>query len=216
MTAEMLTGRAYTAAAVLWDYTACRDDGTPTDIAIVLGCHDRAVPAHAAELFSQGRFPWLIMTGAPRKEIPEGEAICFAREAYRAGVCPPRVFIEPTATNTEENITASRKLANQRHLPSTTATLVTRPYHQRRAIMTARRHWPEIQWSTSAKPEDIGTYCQRLGDTERVLNNLVGEVQRIEAYSKRGMLDNRVTLPATVAAAVKVLNAEGYPGRPFP
>jgi uncharacterized SAM-binding protein YcdF (DUF218 family) len=51
-------------------------------------------------------------------------------------VPPGRILTEPAATNTQENVEASRRLPADR--PLTTATLVTRSYHARQALLTAR------------------------------------------------------------------------------
>lgn len=203
------------ATEVLWNYSMLPDDGRITDAAIVLGCHDTGVPTHAAALFHIGKFPLLVMTGAvshkTRDLYPEGEAHRFARIAAEHGVPPDRILVEPTATNTQENIEASRRLLADR--PLTAATLVTRPYHARRALLTARLRWPEVEWGVATGEPSFAPYAEQLG-RDRVLTYLAGEVHRLMVYRGQSLLAPDDPVPDEVPAALAVLDEHGFTPRP--
>lgn len=203
------------ATEVLRNYTMLPNDGRITDAGIALGCHDTGVPTHAAALFQARQFPLLVTTGAvshqTRDLYPEGEAHRFARIAAERGVPPDRILVEPTATNTQENIEASRRLLAER--PLTTATLVTRPYHARRALLTARLRWPEIGWGVATWETRFGPYAERLG-RDRVLSYLAGEVHRLMVYRGQSLLAPDDPVPDEVRAALVVLDEHGYTPRP--
>lgn len=215
----MRTSTLENAIAVLWTYTVMQDDDRVTDVGIVLGCHDTHVARHAATLYGAGRFPLLVTTGRAstqtRALFPEGEARRFASIAREHGVPYDRIIVEPSALNTQDNVVATRDVIAARGMTVTSATLVTRPYHARRALLTAARHWPEVSWGTATGEPNVDEYCERLS-RDRVLSYLVGEIRRLVVYGERGMLDLDAAIPADVYAALDILAAHGYAGRPIP
>ena len=88
--------------------------GRPADVAIGLGSHDLGVPAFCAELYRAGLFPSLVFSGGSNPTAPErfprGEAVHFREHALDLGVPAEAVLLEPSATNTGQNITLSREL----------------------------------------------------------------------------------------------------------
>lgn len=203
------------AARVLWDYTLLPDDRRITDVGIALGCHDTNVARHAAGLFRAGRFPLLVTSGAvssaTRALYPEGEGRRFARIAVEHGVAPARILVEATATNTQENIEATRRLLAGWRLAA--ATLVTRPYHARRALLTARLRWPDVAWGVATGEPGFAPYADRLG-CDRVLTYLAGEVHRLIIYAERSLLAADDPVPDKVRMALAILAEHGYAPRP--
>lgn len=208
----------------LWDYTSVDAGGVcgqdTADIGLALGCHDPAVADHAARLVLGGRVRRLVFSGATspatRALFPEGEAVHFARRALAAGVPPRSVILETNATNTAENYTRTRALLESMKVTVKSGLIVTRPYHQRRALLTARGNWPGVEWHATAGELDFDAYRAQLGDTDRVINYVVGEVLRIEAYGRRGLLGLAAPVPEHLLAAAERLAAAGYGGRPVP
>ena len=133
-------------AQILWDYHQMHHEPRNTDIAIGLGSHDIGVAEHAADLYHQGRFPIIVFTGAnaPTTErvFPRGEAVHYAERAQALGVPAENIQIEGRARNTGENFRFTRDLAALHGLNPRSATVICRPYQQRRAFATGRKQWP--------------------------------------------------------------------------
>lgn len=203
-------------AQILWDYHQLHHELRPTDVAIGLGSHDLGVAIHAADLYRQGWFPLIVFTGANApttvERFPDGEAVHYAREAIARGVPADRIRIEPKATNTGENITLTRDLLAAEGVRPGSATLITRPYQQRRAYATARKIWPELDIIASAQPLDFHTYLAEIGDQAKVLNMLVGDTQRIWVYAERGFAIPQ-DVPSKVHDSYTRLRAAGYTNR---
>jgi vancomycin permeability regulator SanA len=211
------------AVLALWGYTAVNADEDlgqdAADIGLALGCHDLAVADHAARLMLDGRVGRLVFSGATspatRPLFPEGEAVHFARRALAAGVPPQSVVLERHATNTAENFTRTRALLDSKAVAVESGIIVTRPYHKRRALLTARHNWPGVRWRATAGEHDFDAYCAQLGDTNRVINYVVGEVIRIAAYGgERGLLGPADPVPEHLLTTAERLSAAGYGGRP--
>ncbi|MEV1293958.1 YdcF family protein [Pseudonocardia sp. NPDC049635] len=211
-----------TAEAVhtLWDYHRL-DDGTDTitDVGIGLGSHDLSVATTTAELYHRGRFPLIVFTGANAPttvdRFPRGEAVHYRDHALALGVPDNVVLVEPTATNTGENITRTRDLlAAGGHSPHA-VTLITRPYQQRRARATCRQLWADVEVVTAASPLSLHEYVESIGDPHRVITMLVGDTHRIQVYADRGYAAPE-PIPTTVQAAFDHLVQQGYTDRLVP
>lgn len=205
------------AAEILWNYHRI-DDGltTTTDVGIGLGSHDLSVATTTAELFHAGRFPLIVFTGANAPttvdRFPEGEAAHYRKHALSQGVPSAAILVEPTATNTGENITRTRDLlAGTGHRVSR-ITLVSRPYQQRRARATCRKLWPEVDVVTAGAQLSLAHYVRAIGDERRVLSMLVGDTQRITVYAERGFAAEEA-MPDVVRDAMALLVTHGFTDR---
>ncbi|MFC8797151.1 YdcF family protein [Promicromonospora sp. NPDC057138] len=212
----MLSASVIQDAQVLWDFHQMPDEGRSTDIGIGLGGHDIGVAEHAADLFREGRFPLLVFTGANApttvERFPRGEAVQFAERAQELGVPRQVIIVEPTATNTSENFTFTRDLLAAQDVKASSATIVSRPYQQRRAWATARKVWPDLDLVCSARWLELEEYIESIADPDRVLNMLVGDTQRLWAYAEAGFAVP-VHVPATVRAAYDRLVEAGFTRR---
>lgn len=107
-----ITDQQWRDAITIWDYHQMHHQLRPCDVAIGLGSHDLGVPTYAAELYHTGLFPALVFTGAINpthpERFPRGEAVHFREHALNLGVPDTAILVEPTATNTGQNITLSR------------------------------------------------------------------------------------------------------------
>lgn len=203
-------------AQILWDYHQLGHEPRPTDVGIGLGSHDPGVAIHTADLYHQGRFPLIVFTGANAPttidRFPRGEAVHYAEEAIARGVPAQHIVVEHEATNTGENITFTRALLDQRGITVRSATLITRPYQQRRAYATALKLWSGIDIVTSAQPLALSEYLTQINDPEKVLNMLVGDTQRIWVYADQGFAITQ-DVPAEVRAAYTRLLDAGFTAR---
>ncbi|WP_298176777.1 YdcF family protein [Saccharomonospora sp.] len=211
-----LPDTVYDDALTLWDYHVLRHAPRRSDVGIGLGSHDLGVAEHAAALFGEGRFELLVFTGATTpttaRLFPRGEAAHYRERALELGVPDDAILVEPHARNTGENIRFTRRLLADRGVPTHTATLVCKPYHQRRAYATSRRQWPRLDVRCSAAPTDLDEYLATIGDADQVVHMLVGETQRILVYARRGFIVAQ-DVPPKVEAAYRRLVRAGYVSR---
>lgn len=203
-------------ARVLWEFHQIPDEPRPTDVAIALGSHDIGVAEHTADLFHAGRFPLIVFTGAnaptTMQDFPRGEAVQFAERAEELGVPRSAILVEPRATNTGENLTYSRELLAEHTISVSSATMISRPYQQRRAYATAEKLWPELDVVCSARTQDLGAYIASIGSEKRVLDMLVGDTQRLWVYAEKGFAAPQEIDDRTMAAYERLV-AAGYTSR---
>lgn len=203
-------------ARVLWEFHQIPGEPRPTDVAIALGSHDIGVAEHTADLFHAGRFPVIVFTGANApttvKDFPRGEAVQFAERAEELGVPRSAILVEPRATNTGENLTYSRELLAEHKVSVSSATMISRPYQQRRAYATAQKLWPELDVMCSARTQELGAYIASIGSEKRVLDMLVGDTQRLWVYAEKGFAAPQEIDDRTMAAYERLV-AAGYTSR---
>ena len=203
-------------AQTLWDYHQMHHEPRDTDIAIGLGSHDIGVAEHTADLYNQGRFPLIVFTGANApttvEVFPRGEAVHYAERAEQLGVPGTAIVLEGHARNTGENFTLTRTLLDHKGIHPKSATIISRPYQQRRAYATCQKLWPELDVVCSSKPQHLTEYIASIGDRDKVLNMLVGDTQRIWVYAKQGFAEAQ-RMPSNVMGAFDRLVAEGYTRR---
>ncbi|GII54274.1 hypothetical protein Pth03_26630 [Planotetraspora thailandica] len=201
---------------VLWDYHDMHHTVRPADVGIGLGSHDLGVATCAADLYSRGMFPLIVFTGANAPTtlagFPRGEAVHYREHALEQGVPAESILIEPTATNTGQNITRTRDLLSRRGLTVRSAVLMSRPYQQRRAYATCKKLWPELDVTCASLPMPLDQYVSAIGDSDRVVNMLVGDTQRIVEYPKLGYAVEQ-PFPAEVQSAYERLVQAGYTSR---
>ncbi|MFF3596291.1 YdcF family protein [Kitasatospora indigofera] len=185
-----ITDQQWADAALIWDYHQMKHELRPCDAAIGLGSHDFGVPTYAAELFHANLFTTLVFTGGPNpthpERFPRGEAAHFTERAVALGVPANAVLQEPTARNTGQNIQFSRDSLATAGLDVRSVMLISMPYMERRAYATCRRLWPEVEVICASAPMSLDDYVQAIGDDTLVIDNLVGDLQRVIEYPRLG------------------------------
>jgi uncharacterized SAM-binding protein YcdF (DUF218 family) len=177
-------------ARVLWNYHHLDLGLHPCDFVLALGSHDDRVGREAARLVLKGFAPLLIPSGGFGKVtqtiwgITEGER--FAEIARELGVEKSKILVENTASNTGENITKTRELLQKQGLHVRNGILVTKPYMRRRAYATASKQWPEMEWLVSSPALSFEEYPDQDVPERRMIELMVGDLQRIKLYAERG------------------------------
>ncbi len=203
-------------AHIIWDYHQLRHQPRPCDAGIGLGSHDLGVATLAADLYHAGMFPVLVLTGAnsptTRARFPRGEAVHYAEQAMALGVPRSAIIIEPEAANTGQNITCSRRVLAGAGITPNLVMLISKPYMQRRAYATARKHWPEVSIVCASVDLSLDDYLKQMGDDKLVTDMLVGDLQRVIEYPARGFAIVQ-EVPARVQDAYRRLLAAGFDSR---
>jgi uncharacterized SAM-binding protein YcdF (DUF218 family) len=131
----------------------------------------------------------IMVSGHGPAPQPVSEAIQFRDYALARGVPEEALILETESTNTRENFAFSAPIIERRigwtHVRS--VALVTKPYHARRALMTAQRQWPahlRIVMQPSRRPDDLPaqSWWQTEGGRAHVLRELVA----IGTYAQQG------------------------------
>lgn len=201
----------------IWGYHRLNHELSKADVLLVLCSHDTAVARRGAELFLQGWAPVLVFSGGlgsiTRRLWHEPEAKRFARIAIAMGVPRDRITVETRSTNTGENILFTRQLLASRHIDPEAFILVQKPYMERRAYATFRKLWPEKAVLVTSPQASLDEYLERYSNdalsADEVISIMVGDLQRIREYPKRGFQIPQ-EIPPDVWDAYEQLVRAGY------
>jgi uncharacterized SAM-binding protein YcdF (DUF218 family) len=186
----MITKEVLEEARKLWDYHHLYHTPVQSDCILVLGSLDLRVAERGAELYLQGLAPILIFSGGLGKLTKDmwkdPEADLFARIALDMGVPAEAIFIENQSSNTGENILFTQKLLEDKGLHPRTFLLVQKPYMERRSYATFKKHWPDKELIVTSPRIDFEDYPTPEVPMERVIDMMVGDLQRIRIYPEKG------------------------------
>lgn len=209
----MITEKVIALAQQLWDYHHLYHTLQKSDCIFVLGSHDKRVARRGAELYLQGWAPLLIFSGGLgnlTKDIwTETEADQFAAIALSMGVPPEAILVENASTNTGENILLTQQLLAKRGLDPQSFIVVQKPYMERRSYATFKKHWPDKQLLVTSPSISFLQYPTDEIPLERVINVMVGDLQRIRIYPEKGFQIYQ-EIPDAVWTAYEQLVALGF------
>ena len=177
-------------AGKLWEYHHMNHAMRPADCIFALGSHDLRVADRAAELYFEGLAPLVIFSGGlgnvTRGIWTETEADQFAAIAIRKGVPENAILVENQSTNTGENILYTQQLLKEKNLDPRTFIVVQKPYMERRSFATFKKHWPDKELLVTSPQLSLLEYPNEEIPMERVINIMVGDLQRIRIYPAKG------------------------------
>ncbi len=116
----------------------------------------------------------------------ETEADKFAKIALEKGVPKHAVFIENRSTNTGENIIFTQQLLKEKKLDPHSFIVVQKPYMERRSYATFKKHWPDKNLIVTSPQISFNEYATDEIPLEKVINIMVGDLQRIKVYAEKG------------------------------
>jgi uncharacterized SAM-binding protein YcdF (DUF218 family) len=161
-----------------------------SDCILVLGSHDLRVAERGADLYLQGLAPIIIFSGGlgnlTKDMWTETEADLFATIALDKGVPREAIFIENKSTNTGENILFTQQLLKDKNLDLQSFIVVQKPYMERRSYATFKKHWPDKKLLVTSPLLSFDEYHNNEIPLERVINIMVGDLQRIRIYPEKG------------------------------
>lgn len=177
-------------AKQLWNYHQVNHSIEKSDCILALGSHDLRVAERAAELYLRGFAPLVIMSGGlgnfTKEMWSEKEADKFAKVAIQKGVPEGAILIENNSTNTGENILFTQKLLEEKNLHPQSFIVVQKPYMERRSYATFKKHWPDKKMLVTSPQISFEEYPNKEIPMERVINIMVGDLQRIKVYPEKG------------------------------
>jgi uncharacterized SAM-binding protein YcdF (DUF218 family) len=203
-------------ARVVWDYHHVNHALAKADCIIVLGSHDTRVAERGAEVFLGGWAPLLVCSGhlgsLTGAMWTRSEAEIFADVAVGLGVPRDRILIEGRSTNTGENVDFSRQLLAEKGLQPRTAIAVQKPYMERRTLATFRQRWPELEVVLTSPRIAFDAYPTLDIRKDDVIHIMVGDLQRLIVYGRKGWSVPQ-DVPPAVREAYERLVAAGYTRR---
>ena len=204
------------AADVVWQFHQLRHKPIPGDLIVALGTNDLRVAHFAADLFHQGYGKLLVCTGgfAHMNDLlatswSRTEAEMYAEILQASGVPQDCILLEKRATNTAENIRFSRRLLEERGIRPSNIVLAVKPFMQRRTWATMAVEWPEMPATLASPQMTLAEYFTDELTPERIINIMMGDLQRIWIYGKRGWSAPQ-RIPDQVAQAYAHLRAGGF------
>jgi uncharacterized SAM-binding protein YcdF (DUF218 family) len=200
-------------AQQLWDYHHMQHELQPADCILTLGSHDTRVAERAAELYHQGMAPLLVFSGGLGRltlgEWAASEAAIFSNIALEQGVPKEAILLEDKSTNTGENILFTQQLLAGNGLDPQTFIVVQKPYMERRSYATFKKHWPDKEVMVTSPLIPFLQYARADIPMEKVINIMVGDLQRIKLYPSKGFQIEQ-DIPAAVWNAYEALVAHGF------
>lgn len=209
----MITSEVVELAQQLWDYHHMNHSPAKADCILALGSHDLRVADRAAELYLEGWAPLVVMSGGlgnfTQDMWTETEADRFAAIAIQKGVPAEAILIENRSTNTGENILFTQQLLKQKGLDPKNFIVVQKPYMERRSYATFKKHWPNKNLLVTSPQIAFDQYATDDIPPERVINIMVGDLQRIKLYPAKGFQIHQ-DIPAPIWDAYERLVALGF------
>lgn len=209
----MITKETISLAKVLWDYHQMNHKPEKADCILALGSHDLRVAERAAELYLEGWAPSIIFSGGlgnfTLNMWKEPEADQFAGIALKRGVPAEAIYIENKSSNTGENILFTQHLLAEKGLDPKSFIVVQKPYMERRSYATFKRHWPDKHLIVTSPQISFDEYPNNEIPIERVINIMVGDLQRIKMYPAKGFQIYQ-EIPDNVWRAFEKLVDAGY------
>jgi uncharacterized SAM-binding protein YcdF (DUF218 family) len=183
----------------IWDFMRLSHRLAPADAIICMGSNDLSSARYAADLYHRGLAPIVIMSGGVAHQTDllatgwqQSEARQFADAARSLGVPQEAVLLEEYASNTQQNFMLVRELLEKSSRLIRSGIIVHKPYMERRAYATGRLVWPGIEWSVSSVPCSLQEYLFFNRDPVAAINVMLGDLQRLEVYGIKGMLERQV------------------------
>ena len=202
-----------TLAWKIWDYHHTNHTLEKSDCILALGSHDIRVAERGAQLFLDGWAPLLVFSGG-LGNLTKGiwnrpEAEKFAEAAVKMGIARDKFLIENKSTNTGENILFTKKLLAENNIDPQKFIVVQKPYMERRAYAIFRKVWPEKDVIVTSPTIPFDEYPNDEIPKDDVINIMVGDLQRIMIYPKKGFQIPQ-EIPDDVVDAYEKLVKRGF------
>ena len=205
---------------ILWDFMHMGMEPERADVIVGFGCYDEDIPRRCAELYHAGYAPYVCFSGGLGRNTSnlwsKSEAERFAAIAIAEGVPESRIILENRSTNSAENLLFTPKVLAEAGVKAEKILAVHKPYMEKRLWAAMQIYWPDIHAVYTSPQVTIAehiAHAEKIGMTTRgVIETIVGDVQRMELYAKKGY-QVPVEIPAEVRTAFDALVAQGYTGQ---
>lgn len=211
-----MTLEALDYARVIFEYLQIPQQPAPSDVMVVFGTNDLRVAGFAADLFHRGWAPTVLVTGGVAHQndlLATGwtrpEAEMYRDVLVERAVPEECILLEPEATNTSENLRFSHRLLQNLGIEPRRVLLVSKPFMQRRVAATQAVVWPHVETRLATWKTSFDDYCTPDLTPERVTHIMMGDLQRVWVYARRGWSAPQ-EIPDSVLDAYRRLEQLGY------
>lgn len=177
-------------ASIIWDYMIMNHKLEKADLILVLGSKDLMPAERACDLFFENYAPLIIFSGnhGQKQVLDKAEAEVYRDLAVKRGVPESSIVIENKSCNTGENVLFSKEIILNNNIPHNKIILIQKPYMERRTFATFKKLWPEPEILVTSPLVSYEEYTNNnlYDDKERIINRMVGDLQRIKEYPKLG------------------------------
>lgn len=162
-----------------------KDEPAPVDLCFVLGSPSISSILPAVALYQQGLTAKILISGHGPQKDSVAEWQVYRDYAIANGVPESAILVEKQASNTLENFTFSKVVIEQElgweNLHK--IALVAKPFHMRRALMTASRQWPaHLQYSMQPSNAPDDPPAETWWQTPSGRNFVLAELKAIGTY----------------------------------
>lgn len=179
---------------VIWDYLCLNEPLEKADCIVGFGNFNTDIARRAAELYHAGYAPKVLFTGGLGRNteglLPEPEAVRFAKTAMECGVPECDIILEPSSTNTKENILFTREKLEAMGLPHGRILGVHQPFMERRIKAAMGVYWPDVSFRVTSPQVTIPEYLEAAKGQgvshDASVSVIVGDFQRMDLYAKLG------------------------------
>lgn len=206
----------YDNVEILWEYLYYENELEKADLIIGFGSNDLTTAQIAINLFKDGWAPNIVFSGGlgkGTKDWKKSEAEVFAEIAISQGVLPEKILIEKSSTNTGENIQYTKDLIKAKGIKVNKIIVVHQPNMGKRIYAALKKQWNDINIIIAPNRISLSSYLETMKinnvDENEVINNIVGDFQRMDTYAKLGY-QIHMDLPNTALTSYNKLVELGY------
>jgi len=212
-----LDREVYDAGACLFAYLAMPEVEAPAtaDCVIVLGSKYLEVARFAGALCARHRYPPVVFSGNRGRDTagwPSTEAETFERIARPFLPGATKVLLETRSTNTGDNIRFTCRLLAEHSIEARDFLLIQNPTMTRRAHTTFATERPGVKVTCISPDRTYDDYLASAIEGRPLLDDLVGNLQRVLVYPDRGYQIAQ-EVPEPVLAAYRFLLSRGFDRR---
>lgn len=212
----LITEEILESARIIWQYHQLGHKPIPAGVIVALGTNDLRVAEFAADLFHAGFGQTLVCTGGMAHQHDllatswtKTEAEMYADVAEKRRVPKDRILLETRATNTSENVRFTRELFCKNGIHPDNIVIAVKPFMQRRTWATMAVEWPEMPATLASPNLTLDQYFTGELQPETVINIILGDLQRIWIYGRRGWSAQQ-RIPDSVLQAYLHLKGLGF------
>lgn len=172
------------------EYMLIETELKPADICMVFGgANADHLADHAAELYRQGLFKKIVVSGGVATDDGTFEADRMQARLIGWGIPEEDIIVENKATNTGENVTYSMPLIDKEiGLDNVKSVIAIGQIHaSRRFVMTLEKHWPEVIKMFSA-PNYFPVSREDWYKHEEFKEGVLREYNKIKPYIEKGFI----------------------------
>ncbi len=172
------------------DYMLVETALRPADICFVFGGQNADHLAdHAAELYHQGLFKHIIVSGGVATDDGRLECDRMRDRLVEKGVPEDCILVENQATNTGENVTYGMQLIEKEiGLDNIGSVIGIGQIHaSRRFIMTLEKHWPDVVKMFST-PNYYPVDKKDWHKDKKFRSDVMREFNKVAPYKKKGFI----------------------------